>query len=363
MKRIYFDHNAMSPIRPQALTAMMKILAQVGNPSSVHWYGRKAHHGLEEARETIAQLFKVTASRCLFTASCTEANNMVLRGSGCQQIAISATEHESVKAVVSSAHVIPVDQQGVIDLNYLEQFLKKQLAKTLVSVMMANSETGVIQPIDDIAALCQRFNALLHTDATQAIGRIPLTNQKIDFLTFSSHKIGGPVGCGAIITGSGEEIAPLIKGGGQERGRRAGTENVAAVTGFAVAASQAFAEQAELYIRLKQWRDEIEEYLLQSNTEILIHGKGADRIPNTSCFSMPHITGMQQLIRLDLAGIAVSSGSACSSGKVKESAVLKAMGVPAAHVGGALRLSFGWDTTHREVSDFISVWEGLYPRI
>lgn len=363
MKRIYFDYNATSPIRPQVLANFMTILQEIGNPSSIHWYGRKAHNMLEEAREKIAQLFKVKSSACVFTASCTEANNMVLLGSNCQQTAISAVEHESVQAVLPNAHVLPVDCQGLVDLDYLEQFLKKQSGKTLVSVMMANSETGVIQPIDEIAILCQKTNALLHTDAAQAIGRIPITNQKIDFLTFSSHKIGGPMGCGALILGGQEEITPLIKGGGQERGRRAGTENVPALAGFAVATSLTFAEQAELYPRLKQWRDQIEEYLLKSHAEILIHGKYADRIPNTSCFSLPHITGTQQVIKLDLARVAVSSGSACSSGKIKESKVLKAMGVPLEHRGGGVRLSLGWNTNQQEILDFISIWEELHPRV
>ena len=361
-KRLYLDYNATAPLRPQAKQVMMQVLEYTGNPSSIHFFGRKMHGIMEQARSRVTSIFGLKDNQCIFTASCTEANNMVLRGNVAPQIMVSATEHDSVRLALPNPKILPVSQDGVVDLNHLENFLKKNESPVLVSVMIANSETGVIQPIDDIVNICKKFGAFVHTDATQAIGRIPVNIQKIDFTTFSSHKLGGPFGCGVVLLGSSTNINPMLFGGGQERGRRAGTENIPAIAGFAAALELAVSEQTQQSNQLQIWRMILEQQMQETRPDLVVHGKNTPRLPNTICYSIPGIPQIQQLMNFDLEGVAVSSGSACSSGKVRHSHVLQAMGLSADLTSSAIRLSMGWNTQKPDIDHFMKVWHKLYKR-
>lgn len=343
---IYLDHNATSPARPAVIAAVGGAMQMHGNASSVHASGRSARALVEDARNAVAALFGVQSKQVIFTSGATEANNTVLK-SFTGRILTSGIEHPSVMESVK-ADRIPVLSSGIIDINALETMIA---GAALVSVMWVNNETGVIQPVDKIAALCKQHNVKFHCDAVQAAGRIPVS-LVADYMTVSAHKMAGPMGAGAIIVDTKAPPVKLIHGGGQERRQRAGTENVAAIAGFGVAASLAHTGE---FAKLGALRDRIESEI----PGITVFGKDCPRVANTTCFALPGVLADTQLMALDLAGICVSSGSACSSGSVKPSHVLDAMGIDASLATCALRVSLGWNTTASDVDTFIATYKRL----
>jgi cysteine desulfurase len=344
-------------MKPAVVAAVTEWLGQVGNPSSVHGFGRRARRAVEAARAQVAALVGAKPAQVIFTASGTEANNLALRGFPDRAVLVSAIEHESVLRAAPDAPRIPVTPDGVVDLAALERLLATG-APALVSVMLANNETGIVQPIADVVALAHRHGALVHCDAVQAAGRMPLdlTALGADLVTLSAHKCGGPQGAAALI--ARVDPAPLLVGGGQERGRRAGTESVAALVGFGVAAELAQAELAEAP-SIARLRDGLEARVRALSNRAVVIGAGQARLPNTSCIALPGAKAETQVMALDLAGVAVSAGSACSSGKVAASHVLAAMGVPRRLAGSAIRISLGWTTSAGDIERFLAAWSGL----
>jgi len=381
---IYLDHNATSPPRESVKAAMLAALDDVGNASSVHAAGRTARARVEQARDRVAALVDGASSSVIFTSGGTEANALALKGAVAGALAaedrltrllVSAVEHESVRAaaVALSETVpglklgeIPVSHDGLIDLPALRLQLMQGKGRVLVSVMAANNETGVVQNIAEIGKLLRAEGgegALLHVDAVQAVGRIPLSFRRLaaDYMTVSAHKLGGPQGAGALLVKDGAPLAPLVDGGGQELGRRSGTENVAAIAGFG-AAAESLRDMAAEVSRFALLRDRFEADLLRLAPDAVIFGAGAERIANTSNFAVPNLAAETALIALDLDGVAVSSGSACSSGKVKPSQVLAAMGVGQDLARCGLRLSFGWTSREEDVDAVISSLRRLIDR-
>jgi cysteine desulfurase len=380
--RAYLDHNATTPVRPEVVQAMVRALELPGNPSSVHAEGRAARSAVERAREQVAGLVGASAANVVFTGGGTEANATLLSpglmdcdgGRDCVRtpaslLLFSATEHPCVRDghrfPAQSAEALPVDADGLVDMAWLtarlERFANEHPgARALVSVHLANNETGVIQPLAAIATIAKRFGALVHSDAVQAAGKIAVDIEAlgIDVLTLSAHKLGGPKGVGAIVfrTGALELADKLLRGGGQERGWRAGTENVPGIVCFGVAAGLAAQALATEGLRLATLRDRLEAGLLALAPQSAIFGRAAPRLPNTSAFATPGLSAETTLIKLDLAGVALSSGSACSSGKVRRSHVLTAMGVDPAMSAGALRASLGWTTCEADIDLFLAAY-------
>ncbi len=358
--RIYLDYNATSLLREESRAAVVAALDLVGNASSVHGFGREARRCIETAREAVAELVGASPAEVVFTSGATEANNLALGAVGDRHLLTSAIEHPSVLEA-AAAERLPVDAKGVVDLTALESLVERCEGQAFVSVMLANNETGVVQPIAEISALVKAAGGLLHCDAVQAVGRLPvdMAELDVDYLSLSSHKLGGPKGAGALIVREGAPLFAQQLGGGQERRLRAGTENVAAIAGFGAACQaidRGFAESGAL----RGWRDRFEERLLAIAPETQVFGRDAPRLANTSCFANPFLPAETQLIALDLAGIAVSSGSACSSGKVSASHVLLAMGAEPALAGSALRVSLGWASREADLDCFLEAWERLY---
>ncbi|WP_210488589.1 cysteine desulfurase family protein [Microvirga antarctica] len=371
--RVYLDHNATSPVRPEVQAAVARALTLSGNPSSVHAEGRAARAAIETARDQVARLVGAKAKNVIFTSGGTEAANMVLSpsfrrlGDGrTARLVLLSTEHpcglNGHRFDLSEVALAPCGHDGVIDLDWLEVYLGKSgEGRTLVSVQWANNETGIVQPVAAVSALVRHYQGLLHVDAVQAAGRlaIDLPQTGADALTLSAHKIAGPKGVGAVILGTDQlEIADrLIRGGGQERGARAGTENVPAIVGFGEAASLAAASLESEAARLLALRMEAEERLRAVAPSAIIIAEQSERLPNTFAFAIPGLKAETALIAFDLQGIALSSGSACSSGKVKRSHVLDAMGVDPVLADGVLRVSLGWTTTHEDVVRFAETCE------
>lgn len=361
-ERIYLDHNATTPLKPAVRAAMVQAMDLVGNPSSVHAFGRTARRAVEEARAAVAALVGVKPAQVLFTGSGTEANNMALRGFPGRAILTSAIEHESVLAADPAAERLPVTPDGVIDQTALAAALERT-PSALLSLMVANNETGVIQPVAEAARLAHARGALVHADAVQAAGRLPLSFAElgVDLLTLSAHKLGGPAGVGALILAEGLEPEALIRGGGQEKRKRAGTENLLGIVGFGAAARLARDELPNA-AALATLRDRLEREALAGAPQARIMGAGAARVPNTSCLVLPGLLGETQVMALDLAGVAVSAGSACSSGKVKPSHVLAAMGSDANTAASAIRVSLGWTSDDEAVDRFLTAWFTLARR-
>jgi cysteine desulfurase len=366
----YLDHNATSPLCPEARAAMERALG-AANPSSVHAEGRKARAFVEEAREKVARLANTNAQNVVFTGGGTEANALALHaaiyGSAeaekrLTRIFISAIEHDSVSANANALverfaglrlETLPVLSNGTLDLEALRIALREGKGRALIAVMAANNETGVVLPIADVAKLAREAGALLMVDAIQAAGKIPL-DFDADYIALSSHKLGGPQGAGALIVKPGVPFAPQILGGGQERGHRAGTENVAAIAGFGAAAE--IVSNAPL-------RDRFESALKQIASDVIVFGEGAPRLSNTSNFALPGILAETAVMALDLDGVMISSGAACSSGKVKPSHVLAAMGVPEDIARCALRVSFGWNSTPADADAAVASLSKLLARV
>ena len=362
---VYMDHNATTAVRPEARDAVALALALTGNPSSVHGSGRTARRLVEDARDAVAALVGAEPAWVVFTSGGTEANNLALRVLPKRApILCSAVEHASVLSVMDGIVEIPVDGDGVVDLGALEALLAGEDTPALVSVMLANNETGVLQPVADVAALAHEHGALIHCDAVQAAGKMAIDFCALgcDLMSLSAHKIGGPSGVGALVVTSDVEgglaLIPMLRGGGQERGRRAGTENVPGIAGFGAAARAAREGLAD-FARLGRWRERIENRLRQ-HADSRVYGFGAPRLANTSCLTMPGVEAETQVIQLELAGVAVSAGAACSSGKVEPSRVLAALGVDANEAATAIRVSLGWNTTEDDADKFVEAWIQVY---
>jgi cysteine desulfurase len=351
---LYLDYNATAPLRPEAAALMQDLCLHPCNASAVHSFGRKGRKHIEEAREQIAALCNAPSTQVIFNSGATEGNNTVLSHFKGERILVSNIEHPSVfeaaKEHTKNFETIPVTPDGVIDLAALEILLKKEKT-ALVSVMAVNNETGVIQPTKEISALAHKYGALYHCDGVQAAGRIPLsiTDMGIDFLTLSAHKIGGPQGVGALVLGLCGATPTLLHGGGQEKRARAGTENVAGIAAFGLAATLA------KNTNLAQWRDHLETELLKIAPQIILHGKNSPRVGNTSLFSLPGLSSETLLMAFDLEGAALSNGSACSSGRVEPSHVLKAMGIDDKTAKATLRVSMGWATQERDIELFLNI--------
>tara|TARA_A100001037_G_scaffold277941_1_gene278461 strand:+ start:2402 stop:3496 length:1095 start_codon:yes stop_codon:yes gene_type:complete len=359
----YFDHNATAPVSSEVTDAVVNSLNTYGNPSSVHAEGRIARAAVEMAREEVAQLVGAKSKNVIFTSGATEANNQVLRGSGRLHVLASAIEHPSVLEMVPDDNQIPVSADGIADMDALSGMLMQRGTSVIVSVMAANNESGVIQPIKRSAEIAHFAGALFHCDAVQAIGRIPFDMDLlgVDMATMSAHKIGGPKGVGALILADGIKVDRFICGGGQERRYRGGTENVAGIAGFGVAAKQV-AERLSTISRVEKLIRLLERRALAAVPDAVVFGERVPRIGNTSLIALPGVDAETQIMALDLAGVYVSAGSACSSGKVAESHVLRAMGVDHAVSRCAIRISLGFENTLEEVDKFIEVWSGLARR-
>ncbi len=369
----YLDHNATSPLRPEARAAMEHAFALGGNPSSVHGAGRAARAVIERARDQVAALAGARPQDVIFTSGGTEANALALwgavqgaaeAGQRITRLFASAIEHNSVLA---NAHAIvervpgvrfetiPVTADGVTDLEALRVMLREGKGRVLVAIAAANNETGVLQPLAQIRALLKEHEGYFLVDAVQAAGKIALDASLADYLSLSAHKLGGPQGSGALIVREGAPLAAVTLGGGHERGHRAGTENVIGIAGFGAAAAAATAPSSAL-------RDLFESELKTIAPDAVIFGAAAPRLATTSNFALPGIAAGTAMMALDLDGVMVSSGSACSSGKVKSSHVLRAMGVPDDLAGTALRVSFGWNSTDADVDAAIAAISKLVAR-
>lgn len=362
---IYLDYNAAAPLRPCAFEAMTAVFQKIGNPSSIHTFGRHLRQVVDQARVQIASLIHATAPQIIFTSGGTEANNLALYGlkTDVSQIFVGATEHDSIYASRGrDVTIIPVDAQGMIDQNAFAHLLEQAAPPFLVSIMVANNETGVIQDIAPLAQQVRRQGGFFHTDAAQALGKIALDFQAlhVDLMTLSAHKIGGPAGVGALVVQESVPLQALLKGGGQERGMRSGTPSAALIAGFASALVEAEKQrEAGKWCQNQRWHQWMEQMLKEASPEAIIFGEKVPRLPNTTCVTMPKVSHETQVIAFDLAGIGVSAGSACASGKVKASHVLTHMGFSADIAQTALRMSSGWQTVEEEVIQFMETWKKI----
>jgi cysteine desulfurase len=359
--RTFLDYNAGAPLRPQALEAMLAALQAGGNPSSIHAAGRRAKAVLEGAREGLAASLGAAPQDVVFTAGASEAAHLALdgaRAAGVAQLLVSAVEHDAVfaHAAALGARVLPVDAAGRLDLAALAAVAEGLQEPFLACVMLANNETGVIQPVAEAAAIVHAAGGWLLCDAAQGLGRLAVDRAALgaDYLVVSSHKVGGPPGAGALVLGPGAPFRSPRLGGGQERGRRPGTETAPAAAGFAAAVAAALAQREAEQARLAAARDHAQAALRRLAPDAEIFGEDTPRLSNTLCFAVPGLAAETALIALDLAGVQVSSGSACSSGKVKASRVLAAMGASPALAAGALRVSLGWATREAEIDHLLS---------
>lgn len=362
-KTIYLDYNATCPLIPEIWDDVAAVMRAPYNASSIHGLGRKGHHMLEGARRAIAELTNSDSKNIVFNSGATEGNNTVLKHFSGAPVLVGATEHPSVLEAREDAHSIPACLDGTIDLNALEDLLKTIRPK-LVSVMYANNESGVINPVQKISGLCKKYGAFYHCDGVQALGReaVDIFELGIDFLTISGHKIGGPQGSGALIMGMCGETPTLLHGGGQEKKARAGTQNLASIHGFGLAARYCQENMNTATQTLRGLRDHLEAKILEICPECVIHGKSAQRLCNTNFFSVPGLSSQTMLMGLDLENIAASNGSACSSGSTKTSHVLKAMNVADDLAGAAVRISLGHQTNQEDVDHFLDVFTAIYKR-
>lgn len=360
MSRIYLDHNATTVLHPAVHNAITETLACLGNASSIHTHGRTVRSLLETARSRVAGFFAVRPSQVVFTSGATEANNMLMKGFR-GRIITSMIEHDSILEASKSAQRCRVDSQGLVDLGHLEDLLQTSDEPALVSIMAANNETGVIQPMAEVVALCRRYGARVHSDVVQAIGKTDLgwAGLKLDFISLSGHKIGALQGIGALVINEHVPIRPLVCGGGQERYYRSGTENVTGIVSLGTAIE---ACRSQNWLGIERLRNYLEEQLLQACPELTVFADKVARLPNTTCFATPGITSHTQVMHFDLMGISVSAGSACSSGKVKVSHVLEAMGATKPILGNSLRVSLGQTTTEQDINRFIDTWRRLFER-
>lgn len=400
---LYFDNNATAPLRPEASAAIHKAMGAPANPSSVHSFGRTARLTVEAARESVALLAGSRAADVVFTSGGTESNNLAL--AGFRHIVTSAIEHDSVRAITgdtstrdtstgdtsagdtsagdtitgdtitgrasarragAKTSIINVTSDGVIDLEHARAMLARlpdeQRSSTILSVMAANNETGVIQPVVELVALARANNIAVHSDMVQLLGKdhFSFAALDLDYASLSAHKIGGPTGVGALLVKPGNALQSLLRGGGQEQGRRSGTENFIGIAGFGAATSAAFGDVAH-YEAMSKWRDQFEDMMLAHVPEACVFGQQVPRMGNTSCLAIAGRSAETMVMALDIAGAAISAGSACSSGKVKASHVLAAMGAGDL-AGQAVRISGGWQTKKTDFERLADVFLGLYKR-
>ncbi len=363
MRRIYLDYNATAPIRPEVIASVSAAMGETGNASSIHGAGRNARKLVEDAREEVAKLVNVRAAQVIFNSGATEGNNTILSGYQDKVVFISAIEHPSVLEAAPHAQKIPVTNNGIIDVDAFQKMLEKKPA--LVAVQLVNSETGVRQPVSVIAALAKNAGALVLCDAVQAAGRIEIDFKElgVDYLTLSAHKFGGPQGTGALIFREGLQMPKYLRGGGQEKRQRAGTENVAAIAGFGTAAKIAASNIPAYQTHCTGLRTKLEQGLRQVANDLVILAASAPRVANTVSVAIPGVSAETQLMAMDLEGISVSSGSACSSGTFKPSHVLTAMGYSEADAKSALRFSIGYATTEPEINAAIAAYGTMIARI
>jgi cysteine desulfurase len=356
---IYLDYNATAPLRLQAKTEMLAAMELVGNASSIHAHGRKIRALIDSARQRIAPLIGAKPQEITFTSGGTENAALVLRG--VQNISayfVCAADHSCVlKSHPTPPTLLPVSQNGTLDLDALEQIIAQATPPFLVSVHWVNNETGVIQPISQIAEIVHKYGGFLFSDAVQALGKIDLAHamQQVDLLSLSGHKVGGIAGCGALVVRDGLVLTPQLCGGGQERSRRAGTENHIGITAFAAAALEAVSELPRM-AEFAAWRDRFEQHALAACPQAIIAGQQALRVATTSCLIHPRLRAEVQVMAFDLAGISISAGSACSSGKVQHSHVLAAMNYPENLQKNGIRLSFGWKSSENDLNLALKTW-------
>ncbi len=363
MKPVYLDYNATAPIRPEVMQVMTTAMQSAHNASSIHSFGRKARKYVEDARDEIAKLTGAPRAQIIFNSGATEGNNTVLQYFKNETVLVSAVEHPSVLEAAPKAPHIPVTKDGTIDLNAFENLLKDH-KPALVSIMLVNNETGIIQPIKQASDLAHKYGALFHSDGVQAAGRIKIdiAEMGIDFLTLSAHKLGGPQGVGALCLGICGITPVLLHGGGQEKSARAGTENVAGIAGFGKAAALANENLSHYQTDCTNLLAPLEIVLCKINN-LTIWGKDTNKTPNTCLFTIPGLSSETLLMALDLEDIAVSNGSACSSGRVEPSHVLKAMGATDDEASCAIRVSIGWNTKPEDIDAFAAAFTKIHARI
>jgi cysteine desulfurase len=376
--RVYFDYNATTPVSPDVLDAVVAMTRdQFGNPSSVHHFGQRAKAALDEARAAVAALINAEPSEVVYTSGGTESDNFAIRGvaealepTGRKHLIASAIEHEAVLNTLKAlgrrgwqTTLLPVDRTGIVDPERLRAVISNETA--LVSVMHANNEIGTIQPVAQLAAIAHEHGALVHTDAVQSVGKIPVDvrSMGIDMLSLSAHKFNGPKGAGALWIKRGTRMQPILTGGKHERSRRAGTENSPALVGMGVAARLAQAKLDAEGMRVGRLRDRLEEEILRTVPGTMVNGTRSPRVPNTTNISFERVEAESLLIALDLEGIAVSTGSACSSGTLEPSHVLRAMGFSAHRTQNSLRFSLGLFSTEEEVDRVVAVVPGIVEKL
>ena len=365
---IYFDYNATAPLHKNVIKKIQSLkFEEFGNPSSVHKIGRNSKKVVEEVRRNILSILKAKNYDLIFTSGATESNNLAIKGfikkNNIKTIYSLETEHASVIDVVKSLEIekkfFKTNSNGTVNLKEIEEALSKQTTPFLVSIMFANNESGIIHPINEIAKIVKKFKGIIHCDGVQSLGKIEidLDSLDVDLFSISSHKIGGPTGIGALLINTRNNITPEIIGGGQEKNLRSGTENFLGILGFGEAMNEVKNLTKICNSEIKNNRDLLETNLKKLSNEIKIFGEDADRLGNTCYFAYPSMTSENQVIALDQKGICVSSGAACSSGKVEPSHVLKAMKVDDKYIHSAIRVSLGWDSTKEQVETFFNVWK------
>jgi cysteine desulfurase len=376
--RVYFDYNATTPLAPEAEEAVVRATRELfGNASSVHHFGQQAKAALDESRSAVAALINGDPSEIVFTSGGTEADNFAIRGAaealeaaGRRHLVASAIEHEAVLNTLKAlarrgwrTTLVPVDQSGIVSPDRVREAVTDETA--LVSVMHANNEIGTIQPIAEIAAIAHGRGAVMHTDAVQSVGKIPVDVRAlgIDLLALSAHKFNGPKGAGVLWVKRGTRMQPLLTGGKHERNRRAGTENVAAVAGLGVAAQLAFSKMGAEAARVAGLRDRLETGILREVPGTTVNGSRENRVPNTTNISFDRVEAESLLIALDLEGVAVSTGSACSSGTLEPSHVLRAMGLPTHRTQNSLRFSLGMFSTEAEVDRVVAILPSIVEKL
>lgn len=365
---IYFDYNATAPLHKNVIKKIQSLkFEEFGNPSSVHKIGRNSKKVVEEVRRNILSILKAKNYDLIFTSGATESNNLAIKGfikkNNIKTIYSLETEHASVIDVVKSLEIekkfFKTNSNGTVNLKEIEEVLSKQTTPFLVSIMFANNESGIIHPINEIAKIVKKYKGIIHCDGVQSLGKIEidLASLDVDLFSISSHKIGGPTGIGALLINTRNNITPEIIGGGQEKNLRSGTENFLGILGFGEAMNEVKNLTKICNSEIKNNRDLLETNLKKLSNEIKIFGEDADRLANTCYFAYPSMTSENQVIALDQKGICVSSGAACSSGKVEPSHVLKAMKVDDKYIHSAIRVSLGWDSTKEQVETFFNVWK------
>lgn len=367
MKTVYFDHNSATPIRKEVLESIIELVEKPLNPAATHALGKEAKAIVDKARLSILKSVNADKDKhqVIFTSSATEANNLVLKGLQGFKIITTVIEHPSVFNVVGEGQ-ISVDENGVIKLDELEEVCKALNGqKFLVSIMAANNETGAIQQIKQASEIVHKYGGLIHSDAVQALGKMPLdmTNLGLDMLTISSHKIGGDFGAAALIIPKNMQLVPLFQGGGQEGGMRSGTHNTRAIHGFAIACELAVSDVENYKNHVEPIRDYIEQEIVKFSPEVVVFSGKAERLPNTLSITMPNVKSETQLIHFDINGFEVSAGAACSSSRLAIPRVQMCMGYSEDVARTTLRVSIGMSNTMEEAREFVECWKQLYLQV